>query len=243
MWVARTEQDRGTDDRPGDPGGCENRRRVRREARRERRPRAPHRGRGGPRPGGPARDPCPCGAFLQGDIRRPSPEAGGRPDHDLRPRPRRAGPGEGHRDLQHLRAPPGAVPRCRPRRLHPVERRQDHRPLQAGPAGGRLRPPPAGPGAADDADRRLPDGDPRAARRDRRRGVRAHVHVDARHPQARSEDHDFRGPRSAARPGDPFRGDEPDHGALLRRAVLRGDPAGKAPDWIATPRNRPRVEA
>ena len=31
--------------------------------------------------------------------------------------------------------------------------------------------------------------DPGAARRDRRHRVRAHVHVDARHPQARREDH------------------------------------------------------
>ena len=65
----------------------------------------------------------------------------------------------------HLRAPPGAVPRRRARRLHPGRRRPDHRPVQAGPAGRRLRPPPAGAGAADHPDRRRADAHPRAARR------------------------------------------------------------------------------
>ena len=39
----------------------------------------------------------------------------------------------------------------------PSDRREDHRPVEAGPAGRRLRPPPAGAGAADHADRRLAD--------------------------------------------------------------------------------------
>ncbi len=34
------------------------------------------------------------------------------------------------------------------------------------------------------------------------------------HPQAGREDHHLGGPRPAAGPGDPQRGDEPDHGAL-----------------------------
>ena len=49
----------------------------------------------------------------------------------------------------------------------------------------------------------------RAARRDRRRRVRAPVHVDARHPQAGRHDRDVRGARPAARPHDPGRGHEP----------------------------------
>ena len=110
---------------------------------------------------------------------------------------------------QHLRAPPGAVLRRRARRLHPVRGRPDHRPVEAGPAGRRLRPPAAGAGAADHPGRRLADAHPRAARRDRRRRVRAPVHVDARHPQAGRQDRHVGGARPAARPRDPGRGHEP----------------------------------
>ena len=51
--------------------------------------------------------------------RRPADGAGGRPHHDVRPRPRRDGPGPRHRALVDVRAPPGAVHRRRARRLHP----------------------------------------------------------------------------------------------------------------------------
>ena len=59
-------------------------------------------------------------------------------------------------------------------------------PEQAGPAGRRVRAPPAGAGAADVPDRRRAGRRARAARRARRRRVRAPVHVDARRPQARA---------------------------------------------------------
>src|ERR1043166_6601125 len=52
----------------------------------------------------------------------------------------------------------------------------------------KLAPPPAGAGAADQPGRRLADADPGAARRHRGDRVRAHVHVDAGHPQARRQD-------------------------------------------------------
>ncbi len=58
----------------------------------------------------------------------------------------------------HLRAPPGAVPRRGARRLHPLQGRPDRRAVEARPAGRRLRPPPAGAGAADHPDRRRADG-------------------------------------------------------------------------------------
>ena len=74
----------------------------------------------------------------------------------LRGRPRRDGHGPRHPAVLDLRAPPGAVHREGPRGLHPQRRRAGHRPVQARPAGRRLRPPPAGPGAAHHPDRRRP---------------------------------------------------------------------------------------
>ena len=62
---------------------------------------------------------------------------------------------------------------------------------------------------------------------DRRRRVRAHVHVDARGAQARRQDHHLGGARPAAGPGHPHRGDEPDHGALT--GSRRTPSAGPAP--------------
>ena len=66
--------------------------------------------------------------------------------------------------------------------------------------------------------------DPRAARRHRRRRVRAPVHVDARRPQARCHDGDVGGARPAARPRDPGRGDEPHRGALSPAPMTARDP-------------------
>ena len=172
-----------------------------------------------PRPGSPG----PTRRSSRGSA----PAARGRPDDDVRPRPRRDGPGQGHRGALDLRAPPGAVPRRRPRRLHPVRRRADHRAVQAGPARRRLRPPPAGAGAADHAGRRRADAHPRAARRDRRDRVRAPVHVDARHPQAGRQDRHLRGARAAARPGDARRGDEPDHRPGEPATIRRDLPAAR----------------
>ncbi len=185
-------------------------------------PRAAGRHRGGPGPRGAAGHPGAGGAGVPRDLRRALAGARGRPDDHLRPRPRRDGAGQGHRGALDLRAPPGAVLRGRARRLHPVARRPHHRPVEAGPAGRRLRPPPAGAGAADHADRRLADAHPGAARRDRGHRVRAPVHVDARHPQARRDDGDVGGARPAARPRDPGRGHEPHRRAgELRPCVPR----------------------
>src|SRR5690606_6513876 len=77
--------------------------------------------------------------------------------------------------------------------------------------------------------RRLPDGDPGAARGDRRRGVRAHVHVDAGRAQARREDHHVGRAGAAARPRDPQRGHEPDHGALTAPTARTASTARTAP--------------
>ncbi len=55
-------------------------------------------------------------------------------------------------------------------------------------------------------------------------GVRAHVHVDARHSQARREDPDVGGARTAARRRHAQRGDEPDNGALTPVGAEPGGP-------------------
>ena len=147
-------------------------------------------------------------AELTAGLRKP---AGGRAHHDLRPRPRRDGPGARHRAVVDVRAPPGAVHGRRARRLHPVRERQDHRPVQAGAAGRRLRQASAGAGAADHPDRRRADADPRGPRRDRGDRGRAPVHDHARGQEGRGAHHHLGDPRHHAQRGDPQRGDEPDH--------------------------------
>ena len=59
----------------------------------------------------------------------------------------------------------------------------------------------------------------RAARRARRRRVRAPVHVDARRPQARVAHGDLRGPRADARRRHAGRGHEPRARSLIDRRV------------------------
>ena len=108
----------------------------------------------------------------------------GAPGRHLRRRPRRDDHGQGHPDLQHVRAPPGPVHRQGPRGLHPERRGPDHRAVQAGAAGGGLRPTAPGAGAAHQPDRGRAGGQPPApggAGRDR---GRAPVHVDAGRAEA-----------------------------------------------------------
>ena len=72
------------------------------------------------------------------------------------------------------------------RRAHRLPaRRADHRPEQARPRRRAVRPRPADPGAADDADRRLAAARARAQGRRRRAGGRAPVHVAARRAEVR----------------------------------------------------------
>ena len=76
---------------------------------------------------------------------------------------------------------------------------------------------PAGPGAADDAGRRLAGAHPRATWRDRRHGGRAPVHVDARRAQARGQDrHECRA-WQPSRSGHARGGHVPDPGSMIRR--------------------------
>ena len=142
-------------------------------------------------------------------VRRPAADAGGRADHHLRPRPRRDGAGQGHRGVVDAASTTWCRSRASPTSATSRRGRPDHRAVQARPAGRRLRPAPAGAGAAHHADRRLADAHPRAARRDRGDRVRAPVHDDARRAQARLRRRSPGRPRPAARPGDPGRGDEP----------------------------------
>ena len=104
------------------PSGPRRRAGVRPRARRGRRARAAHRDRRGPRPRGPARHPGPGGAGVRRADLRAADDRRGRPDHDVRPRARRDGPGPRHRALVDVRAPPGPVHRRGPRRLHPGRR-------------------------------------------------------------------------------------------------------------------------
>ena len=95
--------------------------------------------------------------------------------------------------------------------------RPGHRIVEAGQAGRRLRQAPAGPGAADHADRRRAGASAPAGRRHRGDRGGAPVHGDAGRPQARRHDHHLRGPRHLPIAGpDPRRGDEPDHGPVTR---------------------------
>ena len=141
----------------------------------------------------------------------------GRAHHDVRRRPRRDDPGQGHRAVVHVRAPPGAVHRGRARRLHPQRERPDHRAVQAGPARRRVRQAPPGPGAADHPDRGRDDGDPRGARRDRGDRGRAPLHDHAGRAQAGLQDRHLGGPRQHAQRGHPRRGHEPHHVRTLSR--------------------------
>ena len=73
-----------------------------------------HRGRRGPRPRGPARHPGPGGPDVRGGVRRSAPAARGRAHHHVRPRATTSWSSSGHRGLEPVRAPPGAVPRAAP---------------------------------------------------------------------------------------------------------------------------------
>ena len=61
------------------------------------------------------------------------------------------------------------------------------------------------------------------------RRVRAPVHVDARHPQARRAHRHVGGPRPAARPRDPRRGDEPDRRPTVSPDLVLPGPALPSP--------------
>ena len=145
-----------------------------------------------------------------GDLRRAVAGARGRPDHHLRPRPRRDGARQGHRGAES----PASTTWCR---SSASRTSATSRPRTAGSPGlsklARLvdvfarRPQVQERLTTQIADSLMRD--PGAARRDRRRRVRAPVHVDARHPQAGREDDHVGGARPAARPRDPGRGDEP----------------------------------
>ena len=66
----------------------------------------------------------------------------------------------------------------------PTFRAQGHRPEQDSAARGRVQPPPADAGAAHEPDRRHDSREDRAARRGRRHGSDASLHVDARRREA-----------------------------------------------------------
>ena len=80
---------------------------------------------------------------------------------------------------------------------------------------------------------------PRAARRHRRRRVRAPVHVHARGPQARFAHHHLGRPRPAAQPGHPRRGDEPDprRQPVSERATTRRSHRPTPPRPPSSPRS------
>ncbi|CAA9239766.1 MAG: GTP cyclohydrolase I type 1, partial [uncultured Blastococcus sp.] len=192
------------DRRPGGPGqGC--RRRAGAAARHRR----------GPGPAGPAGHPGAGGARLHRDLRGPRAGPLRDPLDDVRRGPRRDGPGQGHPDVLHLRAPPGALPRSRPHRLHPGCRRAGDRAVEAGPAGRGLRPPAPAPGTHDPPDRGRALRGAQAPGRDRGDRGRAPVHGDAGDPQAGIDHDDLRRPRRLpGQPGDPRRGDEPGAGQV-----------------------------
>ena len=147
---------------------------------------------------------------YRGDLRRAVAGARGRADDDLRPRPRRDGAGQGHRGAQRR----ASTTWCR----SPGSRTSaTSRPTTAGSPGcpswpGWSTSTPAGRRCRSGMTTQIADSlmrilEPRGV--DRRRRVRAPVHVDARHPQAGRHDRDLGGARPAARPRDPGRGDEP----------------------------------
>ena len=178
--------------------GCRRGRRVRPRPDRRCRSGDPDRYRRGPDSRRIAEDAGTGGAGVRGDVPGPASAPRGGLGDGLRTRPRRVRAGQGHRGLELLRAPSGALHRGGPRRLHPESRRPDHRPEQAGPTGRSLRQAAAGPGAVDHPDRRCAGKDARAARRDRGDRMRAPLHDHAWRPQARLQDHHQRGPRPVA---------------------------------------------
>src|SRR5205823_4810368 len=93
-----------------------------------------------------------------------------------------------------VRAPPAALPWRRARRVS--ARRADHRALEARARGGAVRPRPPGAGAPHAAGRRLAGRTPGAARRRRRAGGRAPVHVPARRAEAGHPHRDLRAARA-----------------------------------------------
>ena len=95
-----------------------------------------------------------------------------------------------------VHAPPAAVPRRRARRL-PAGRAHP-RAVEVRPRRGAVRPRPAGPGAADRADRRLAPGASGAEGRRRRARGRAPVHVAARRAEVRRADRDLRPARRSS---------------------------------------------
>src|SRR4029077_2177743 len=116
------------------------------------------------------------GAALP-DVRLP-PGAGENPERGgiqrlLRPN----GGGQGHRGVQHVRAPPASVLRKVPRRLHPVEARD--RTEQDCATGEYVRAAAADSGAADEPDREGHPGEPEPGRRGRGHRGAASLYGDA----------------------------------------------------------------
>ena len=131
-------------------------------------------------------------------LRRAAHPAAVRPHHLPQRRGlRRARPGPGHPVPLAVPAPPAAVHGRRPRRL--PARRADPRAVQARPGRRAVRPRPPGPGAADQAGRRLAPGAPRTQGRRRGARGRAPVHVAARRAGRRRPHRHLGAARPAAR--------------------------------------------
>ena len=200
------------------------RREGRHPADRAGRARDPARRRRGPRPRGAAQDAQPRRPRLRRADGRPAGRPAAAPQDGLPRALRRGRAAARHRVPLALRAPPAPVHRPGARRL--PAGRQGRRPEQARPARRGLRPPAAGAGAADDADRRRADGRAEPDRGGVRDRGGPHLHDDPRRQEARQHDGHQRPARHLqGKPVQPGR--DPVADARVRTAVRSCDRAGR----------------